>query len=205
MSDGGYDGKDELRKLLREGRERRLPLKPGKGQDKWGTSKAGDYSPNKIYPQSRDRKGFSSTIRTSISTDLVGHVKRVVGSEGNPWGSVAAFVADAIMHRLVYVDEYGIISDPDLSRSLGNALGAARTARIGMEVEAMTQAIDGDKKAMETAWRAGDYLALEAMIGDVMLRAETTRQPFKGKMLRLCEEYGDKLSGYRDLLDEWRE
>lgn len=171
---------------------------------KWDTSKAGEYKPEKVYAVTRDKKGFSTPVRGNIPTDLAGHIDRIAYMHGSPWGSKSAFIADAVYHRLVQVESLGLADNPDLSRSLNRSLGAVRTMQLEAESKELAKDVEDVKEAFSTAWNLKDYLALEAMLGDVRLRMDYVREPFRTQLQELCDAFREKLEAYRDVIDQWR-
>lgn len=64
----------------------------------------GAYSPDKFYTASRNKKGFTSTVRQSVPPEVLAHIGELVASRTVPeYRTSADFFRDAIVHRLHYV------------------------------------------------------------------------------------------------------
>lgn len=82
----------------------------------WQVDTPDSYSPNKFYTRSTDSKGHREEIRLKLSPDLADALSIIVQSKAIPeYRTVQDIIRDAIVHRLHYLHESGMVKGIDSS------------------------------------------------------------------------------------------
>lgn len=73
--------------------------------DPFEGSGAASYSADKFYTASRNKKGFGSTIRVTVSPEFLAAVGKLVASRQIPeYTTTGDFFRDCLVHRLKYLE-----------------------------------------------------------------------------------------------------
>lgn len=64
-----------------------------------------DYSPDQFYLSSRDKKGFSTTLRINLPPELMNELAMLAESKKLPYRTKADVVRDALYHRVEMLKE----------------------------------------------------------------------------------------------------
>lgn len=71
-----------------------------------GSGRSSSYSVDKFYTASRNKKGFGSTVRVTVSPELVAAIGKLIASRKIPeYTTPGDFYRDCLVHRLKYIEQ----------------------------------------------------------------------------------------------------
>lgn len=136
-----------------------------------------DYSPDEFYMESRDKKGFSSTLRCHVPPGLMQQITELVEGKQWPYRSKADVVRDAIVHLLKYRADH----DPneETRRRVDGLIAKERTMAV---IEAREQFAEYVEKLEGALSRASQEDRVK-IAGDAVMYARSLGEGFEGEMV----------------------
>lgn len=171
-------------------------ITPMPGMDLWATEDAA-YSIDGYYTRSKDQQGHSTVYHVRMPDFVAGRIAAIIESKTVPdYKTAADFIRDAIVHRLHYLSEQvitGKLSD-ELQRAINRVALENHTLAYLEEIKAYNELSITIRDTCREALSIGDYDQLYNYIQTQRDLAEGLREPFKGRVVAVLDEYIDRLS-----------
>lgn len=156
------------------------------------------YRADRFYTNSTDKNGHGEKMSFRLPQGIDSQIHAAV-REIPEYASTQAFIRDALLHRLEYIQKHYQLSD-NARRFVELERIQADMERMTSEIETMTNAVERMKLGLETAYASRDWgLMKEAMdVGDEMM--EWMREPYRGRVEATVREWRARV---RDDLTKW--
>lgn len=144
-----------------------------------------DYDPNAFYVRSCDNKvrGDSTYSKIRFPSEVVAAVSRLISTgqlAGTPIDSWAAFVRDAVVHRMYevsrMVDDEMFTEEARRQRHLAEAEGWKR------ESETLSAIVTEAEEGFANARKSGDYEYARRLLSTFERVVDTMREPYQTQL-----------------------
>lgn len=137
------------------------------------------YNRGEFYQgNSRDKKGFSTTIRVSISPDIMREIQTMVEGKGFPYTTKADFVRDAMLHRLHDLAE--LSGDPGMQDRVRGLRHKELVMKAVNQRKEFDEFLEGVKEHMK---ECRDPRELERVKDECLVYAKTLGSGYYARMI----------------------
>jgi hypothetical protein len=145
------------------------------------------YSEDRFYTKSTNQQNHSKELRVALPQGLDAQVYGVV-RDVPEYRSLQDFFRDAIVHRLEYLQKRYRISESG-RRLLELERLRADSDRRSADIDTMTEAVSDLGVKLTKAWEAQDYAVLVEELEEGAELLDWLRQPYRGQVERLLDEW----------------
>lgn len=158
--------------------------------DPWKFDDGSGYSRDKFYMSSKDEHGHYERVTIKMPDDVVARMKGMVADDQFPYESPQDFVRDAINHRLRDLQEMGYLRDPEVMAWARMQLMACGIATSQALADGFYRMLEEARARLQWTRQQGDDDGFTEAMGMVKLAIEDQREPYRGKLMALVQEFG---------------
>jgi len=156
----------------------------------WETEDPG-YSEDRFYTFAKDNQGHSTQINTRFADYIVAAIAEIVQSKEIPeYATAQDFIRDSVYHRIHWTSKNRYRK---LSRLLPVMASIQESERQIEEVKKLNDMVEKIKKGCEALYSVPDFEALKEFIDRQKEHVEEIREPYRGKALKILNEYEQKV------------
>lgn len=185
---GGSQGQQRLQ-VVKPGHQpdRGAQSKPAGNAGLWDLAGATKYSPDRFYCRSTDGQGHYERMRVKVPPSVEAMIMSVV-AEYTEYDTPEALIRDAIVHRLVWLNEHGASTDPKL---LQLELQMAEMERVEKLDKMQHGYVESLNTGIDTLVKQKDWEGLVQLLTNADETIETGGWPEGNRdILHKTSEYG---------------
>ena len=164
------------------------PEKLSRPDPSWATTTDDEYAEDKFYIRHTDGKGQSASLRVTVPPELARQLQVLVESGKLPYKTKSDVIADAIHHRLHWLDHNAVHSE-DFSAAMRIVFLTSEAANAQADIQQREEMLGQIAELLASTKKIGDNARLKELVDRYELEAEGLGDPWGWQLLGVLENY----------------